>query len=59
MKAGDMGKQIIFVKIRTIYGENGSHFRPITDVTLITAYVVSYVHVKWLIEGVTSNNPNT
>ena len=59
MKAGDMGKQIIFVKIRTIYGENGSHFRPITDVTLITAYVISYVHVKWLIEGVTSNLPNT
>lgn len=59
MKAGDMGKQIKFVKIRTIYGENGSHFRPITDVTLITAYVVSYVHIKWLIEGVTSNKPNT
>ena len=59
MKAGDMGKQIRFVKIRTIYGENGSHFRPITDVALITAYVVSYVHIKWLIEGVTSNNPNT
>ena len=59
MKAGDMGKQIRFVNIRTIYGENGSHFRPITDVTLITAYVVSYVHIKWLIEGVTSNNPNT
>ncbi|MGO9614587.1 MAG: glycosyltransferase family 2 protein [Dissulfurispiraceae bacterium] len=59
MKAGDMGKQIKFVTIRTIYGESGSHFRPITDVTLITAYVVSYVHVKWLIEGVTSNNPNT
>lgn len=59
MKAGDMGRKIIFVKIRTIYGENGSHFRPIIDVTLITAYVVSYVHIKWLIEGVTSNNPNT
>jgi glycosyltransferase involved in cell wall biosynthesis len=59
MKAGDMGTQIRFIKIRTIYGEAGSHFRPITDVTLITAYVISYVHVKWLIEGVTSNNPNT
>ncbi len=59
MKAGDMGKRIEFVKIKTIYGENGSHFRPITDVTLITAYVVSYVHIKWLIEGVTSDNPNT
>jgi glycosyltransferase involved in cell wall biosynthesis len=59
MKAGDMGKQIRFVNIKTIYGEAGSHFRPITDVTLITAYVISYGHVKWIIEGVTSNNPNT
>ncbi|HMK60009.1 MAG TPA: glycosyltransferase family 2 protein [Dissulfurispiraceae bacterium] len=59
MKAGDMGRKITFVNIRTIYGETGSHFRPITDVTLITAYVISYVHIKWLIEGVTSNNANT
>lgn len=59
MKAGDMGTPIAFVDIRTIYGPNGSHFRPITDVTLITAYVVSYVHIKWLIEGVTSDNANT
>jgi glycosyltransferase involved in cell wall biosynthesis len=59
MKAGDSGTKIRFVPIRTIYGENGSHFRPITDVTLITAYVIAYVHVKWLIEGVSSNKPNT
>jgi glycosyltransferase involved in cell wall biosynthesis len=59
MKAGDMGVRIHFVTIRTIYGEAGSHFRPVTDVTLITAYVISYVHVKWLIEGVSSNRPNT
>jgi glycosyltransferase involved in cell wall biosynthesis len=59
MKAGDMGVNIRFVNIKTIYGENGSHFRPIADIVNITAYVISYVHVKWLIEGVTSNNPNT
>jgi glycosyltransferase involved in cell wall biosynthesis len=59
MKAGDMGHPIAFVTIRTIYGENGSHFRPITDVALITAYVISYIQVKWLIESVTSNHPNT
>jgi glycosyltransferase involved in cell wall biosynthesis len=59
MKAGDSGTEIRFVPIRTIYGENGSHFRPITDVTLITAYVIAYVHIKWLIEGVSSNKPDT
>lgn len=59
MKAGDMGAGIRFVDIKAIYGENGSHFRPIADITNITAYVISYVHIKWLIEGVTSNNPNT
>ncbi len=59
MKAGDMGFRIRFVRIKTIYGENGSHFRPIADITMITAYVISYVHVKWLIEGITSGRPNT
>jgi glycosyltransferase involved in cell wall biosynthesis len=59
MKAGDMGVTIRFIGIRTIYGENGSHFRPIMDITLITAYVISYGYTKWLIEGVTSNNPET
>lgn len=59
LKAGDSGVSIVFVDIKTIYGEGGSHFRPVTDVTLITAYVISYVYIKWLIEGVTSNNPTT
>jgi glycosyltransferase involved in cell wall biosynthesis len=59
MKAGDLGASIRFVNIKTIYGENGTHFRPIADITSITAYVISYVYIKWLIEGVTSNNPNT
>jgi glycosyltransferase involved in cell wall biosynthesis len=59
MKAGDMGRTVRFVDIKTIYGDNGSHFRPIADVADITAYVISYIQVKWIIEGVTSNNPNT
>lgn len=59
MKAGDMGVGIRFVEIKAIYGEIGSHFRPIADITFITAYVISYGYTKWLIEGVTSNNPNT
>ncbi|UJS17648.1 MAG: glycosyltransferase family 2 protein [Candidatus Jettenia sp.] len=59
IKAGDMGIHIRFVKVKTIYSENGSHFKPITDITSITAYIISYAHIKWLIEGVTSNNQNT
>jgi glycosyltransferase involved in cell wall biosynthesis len=58
MKAGDMGASIRFVKIRTIYGENGSHFRPVADIADITSYVISYVYVKWLIEGASSKGPN-
>jgi len=59
IKAGDTGVNIRFVRIRTIYGDNGSHFRPVADIAGITAYVIFYLQVKWLIEGVTSNNPNT
>ncbi|OGW42901.1 MAG: hypothetical protein A2Y66_00230 [Nitrospirae bacterium RBG_13_41_22] len=59
MKAGDMGVTIKLVNIRTIYNENGSYFRPIADITNITAYVISYIQMKWLIEGVTSDNPYT
>jgi glycosyltransferase involved in cell wall biosynthesis len=59
MKAGDMGMNIRFVGIRTIYGENGSHFRPIKDIAMITAYVISYGYTKWMIEGVSSDNPET
>lgn len=59
MKVGDMGASIKLVNIRTIYNENGSHFRPIADIANITAYVISYIQMKWLIEGITSNNPYT
>ncbi len=59
MKAGDMGGTIRFVKVKTIYGDNGSHFRPIMDIVAITAYVISYLHIKWLKEGLVSNKPFT
>lgn len=59
MKTGDMGINTRFVKIKTIYNANGSHFRPIMDFTCITAYIISYLYIKWFIEGATSNNPNT
>ena len=57
MKAGDSGSTIRFVPVKAIYADNKSHFRPIMDVTAITAYVISYLHIKWSIEGVTSNKP--
>lgn len=59
MKAGDMGIQIRFVRIKTIYNENGTHFKPVKDIVAITAYVISYIYIKWFIEGITSNNSNT
>jgi glycosyltransferase involved in cell wall biosynthesis len=57
MKAGDRGVFIRSVRIETIYGNNNSHFRPIMDVAAITAYVISYLMIKWLIEGVCSDRP--
>lgn len=59
MKAGDSGVTVRFVPIRTIYGDHGSHFRPIMDITRITAYVISYGVTKWFIEGLLPNRPNT
>jgi len=59
IKVGDMGSRVRFVHVRTIYGGIKSHFRPIMDVAEITAYVIFYLHIKWLIEGLTSNRPFT
>ncbi|MGR3309466.1 MAG: glycosyltransferase family 2 protein [Candidatus Brocadiales bacterium] len=59
MKTGDMGMNIRFVNIKTIYSENLSHIRPVADFLSITAYIVSYLYIKLFTEGVTSNNPNT
>ncbi|NUO07196.1 MAG: glycosyltransferase family 2 protein [Candidatus Brocadia sp.] len=59
MKAGDMGVEIRFVNIKTIYNENGTYFKPVKDIIAITAYVISYIYIKWFIEGITSNNSNT
>lgn len=59
MKAGDMGMKIRFIDIKAIYTENKSYYRPVTDTMRITSYVISYIHIKWFIEGITSDNPNT
>jgi len=55
MKAGDMGSFITSVRIGAVYGDHVSHFRPVIDVGAITAYVISYLMVKFIIDGVSSN----
>jgi len=59
IKAGDMGSNIRKVKIQALYGAYTSHFRPVLDVDAITAYVISYLMIKWIKEGVSSDRPNT
>ncbi len=59
IKAGDIGTVIRFVHIKTIYNDNGSHFRTIRDFSSITAYVIAYINIKWLKEGVIPDRPNT
>lgn len=59
IKAGDTGALIRHVPIRAIYENNVSHFRPVLDVDDITAYIISYLWIKWLIEGVCANRPYT
>jgi len=55
MKAGDMGALITSVRIGAVYGTHGSHFKPVMDVAYITAYIISYLIVKFTIEGLSSN----
>ena len=59
IKAGDMGGRIHFIRIGAIYGAIRSHFRPILDVTAITAYIISYFPLKYLTEGLCANRPDT
>jgi len=59
IKAGDMGVAIDFVRIGAIYGEIHSHFRPVLDVTAITAYIISYFPLKFFTEAVIPGKPNT
>jgi len=55
MKAGDMGVLITSVRIGAAYGSHSSHFRPVMDVAYITAYIISFLMVKFTIEGLCSN----
>jgi len=60
IKAGDMGARITPVNVSTIYIKNNvSHFRPILDIDAITGYIMSYLWIKWLIEGVGPGKPYT
>ena len=59
IKAGDLGRQIHFIRIGAIYGQIRSHFRPILDITAITAYIISYFMYKFFVESITAKNPNT
>jgi glycosyltransferase involved in cell wall biosynthesis len=59
IKAGDMGATITFVRIGAIYGEIRSHFRPVLDVTAITAYIISYFPLKFFTEAVVPGKANT
>jgi glycosyltransferase involved in cell wall biosynthesis len=58
IKTGDSGGRITFVNISTIYDNNGSHFRAVHDFSAITSYIIVYLHIKWLIEGI-SERPDT
>lgn len=59
IKAGDSGTTVRQVPIRAIYENNVSHFRTVLDVDDITAYIMSYLWIKWLIEGVCADRPYT
>jgi len=59
IKTGDLGKRVRFIRIGAIYGQIRSHFRPILDITAITAYIISYFMYKFFVESVTANRPNT
>ncbi|MEN8263123.1 MAG: glycosyltransferase family 2 protein [Nitrospirota bacterium] len=59
IKAGDIGTKIIFVNIKAIYNGNTSHFRALRDISAITAYIIYYLTIKWLIEGVSADRPYT
>ena len=59
LKAGDTGVRIRSLTIRAIYNNYISHFRAVEDGTAIGVYLAYFLIIKWLIEGVCSNRPNT
>ena len=57
IKAGDSGGRVTTIPIGTIYGDHVSHFRPVLDVTFITAYIISYQLLKYGVETFYLNRP--
>ncbi|HSB73263.1 MAG TPA: glycosyltransferase family 2 protein, partial [Candidatus Methylomirabilis sp.] len=52
MKAGDSGREIRSLPIRAHYPPGqATHFRSVCDIAAISVYVISYLMVKWGIEG--------
>lgn len=61
VKSGDSGHRVITVPVRTIYHATGyrTYFRSVPDVAAISVYVISYLMVKWAIEGTRPGVVNT
>jgi hypothetical protein len=59
MKAGDIGIKVRCIQVKALYKGSTSYFRTVMDMTAITAYVISYITVKWTIESISSNKPFT
>lgn len=59
LKAGDMGVRIRTLSIRAVYNDSVSHFKAVSDGTSIGVYLAYFLIIKWLIEGVSSNRPDT
>lgn len=59
LKAGDSGVKIRPLEIETIYSNNVSHFKPVTDIVAISFYVISYLPTKWFLEAMSSDRPST
>jgi glycosyltransferase involved in cell wall biosynthesis len=59
IKTGDLGERVATIPIGTIYGDHVSHFRPVIDVTFITAYIISYKMIKYGIEAFCPDRPYT
>jgi glycosyltransferase involved in cell wall biosynthesis len=60
IKAGDSGMEIRCVPVKTLYPpQHRTHFRSVPDVAAISLYVISYIMVKWWIEGIRPGIINT
>jgi len=59
IKAGDLGAVIRFIDSKAIYTGGGSYYKPVMDTGAITAYVVTYLIMKWFKEGFMPDKPFT